>query len=84
VLRPDLGSFASFKFSVYASVRRGWLSLLSLVVLLAAVAVVNQAPLLGLSTVPGFALIVAWSNTRATLRPPGGRTEFNASSQPGG
>ena len=67
VLRPDLGLLASLRLAVYAAVRRAWLSLLTLVVLLAAVTVVNRAPLLGLATVPGFALIVAWSNTRASL-----------------
>ena len=68
-LRPELRLWPGVRLAVYASVRRGWLGGLSLVVLLAALAVVNQAPLLGLSTVPGFALIVVWANSRAALSP---------------
>jgi uncharacterized membrane protein YesL len=67
-LRPELGLWSSLKVSMYSAVRRGWLALLSLVVLMAALAVVNQAPPLGLATVPGFALIVVWANSRAALR----------------
>lgn len=53
--------------AVWTAVRRWPLSLLSLAVLAAAVAAVNQAPLLGLATVPGCALFVVWHNCRAAL-----------------
>lgn len=66
-LRPDAG----LRFVLAATVHRWWLSLLSLVMLAAAAVTVNQAPLLGLATVPGCALIVVWTNSRAALRQEG-------------
>jgi uncharacterized membrane protein YesL len=55
------------RLAVWAAVRRWPLSLLSLTVLVAAAAAVNQAPLLGLATVPGCALFVIWHNSRAAV-----------------
>jgi len=53
--------------ALWTALRRWPLSLLSLAVLAAAVVAVNQAPVLGLATVPGCALFVVWHNSRAAL-----------------
>lgn len=53
--------------ALWTALRRWPLSLLSLTVLVAAVAAVNQAPVLGLATMPGCALFVIWHNSRAAL-----------------
>ncbi|PZG02976.1 DUF624 domain-containing protein [Micromonospora deserti] len=67
VLAPHLGLGPAVRIAVYTAVRRSPLSLFSLVLLLVAVLSVNQAPLLGLATVPGCALVVVWANSRAAL-----------------
>jgi hypothetical protein len=56
------------RVALWAALRRWPLSLLSLTVLAAAVVAVNQAPVLGLATVPGCALFVVWHNSRAAVR----------------
>jgi uncharacterized membrane protein YesL len=53
--------------ALWTALRRWPLSLLSLAVLVVAVAAVNQAPVLGLATVPGCALFVVWHNSQAAL-----------------
>ncbi|GAA1571199.1 hypothetical protein GCM10009827_111330 [Dactylosporangium maewongense] len=53
--------------ALWVAVRRWPLSLLSITVLAAAAAAVNQAPVAGLATVPGCALLVAWHNSRVAL-----------------
>lgn len=53
--------------ALFATVRRPHLTLLSLVVLAAAVAIVSQVPLAGLVTVPGCALWVVLVNIRLQL-----------------
>ncbi|WP_327003249.1 hypothetical protein OHA72_50615 [Dactylosporangium sp. NBC_01737] len=53
--------------ALWTALRRWPLSLLSLTVLVAAAAAVNQAPVLGLATVPGCALFVVWHNSRAAV-----------------
>ncbi|MFV2126911.1 DUF624 domain-containing protein [Micromonospora sp. LOL_013] len=68
-LAPGLGVRATVRAAAWSAVRRAPLSLLSLVVLLAALLTVNQAPLLALSTLPGCALLVVWVNSRAALAP---------------
>ncbi|WFE27824.1 DUF624 domain-containing protein [Solwaraspora sp. WMMD791] len=68
-LAPGLGVRAAVRAAAWSAVRRTPLSLLSLVVLLAALLSVNQAPLLALSTLPGCALLVVWVNSRAALTP---------------
>jgi uncharacterized membrane protein YesL len=62
-----LGHPGGPRAALWVAVRRWPLSLLSLTVLAAAAAAVNQAPLLGLSTVPGCALLVIWHNSRAAV-----------------
>ncbi|GAB2653837.1 YesL family protein [Kribbella swartbergensis] len=57
----------SLRTAVYATVRRPHLTLLSLVVLAAAIVIVNQVPLAGLATVPGCALWVVLVNARIQL-----------------
>ncbi|ROO59190.1 putative membrane protein YesL [Micromonospora sp. Llam0] len=66
-LAPGLGVRAAVRAAAWSAVRRAPLSLLSLVVLLAALLSVNQAPLLALATLPGCALLVVWVNSRAAL-----------------
>lgn len=66
-LRPDLRLVPSLRIAAFAAVRHWWLTLLSLALLLVAVLAVNQAPLLGLATVPGCALVVTWTNSRVAL-----------------
>lgn len=66
-LRPATGFRRSLATAAYTAVSRWWLSLTSLAVLLAAAIAINQAPILGLATVPGCALIVTWANSRAAL-----------------
>ncbi|MEU5024452.1 YesL family protein [Streptomyces milbemycinicus] len=57
----------------YASVRRWPLALLNLGLLGVSLALVNQAPLLGLAVVPGCALFVVWRDCGAMLESvPGG------------
>lgn len=67
-LRPGTRLWAGLLTAAYASVRRWWLSGLTLLVLAAAAVAVNQAPILGLATLPGCALILAWVNSAASLR----------------
>lgn len=69
-LRPGTRLWAGLLTAAYAAVRRWWLSALTLTVLAAAVIAVNQAPILGLATLPGCALIMAWVNSAASLREP--------------
>ncbi|MFY1649408.1 DUF624 domain-containing protein [Solwaraspora sp. WMMB762] len=68
-LAPGLGVRAAVRAAAWSAVRRAPLSLLSLVVLLAALLSVNQAPLLALATLPGCALLVVWVNSRVALSP---------------
>ncbi|TDC84957.1 DUF624 domain-containing protein [Micromonospora sp. KC606] len=67
VLAPHLGLRPVVRIAAYAVLRRAPLSLFSLVLLLVTVLSVNQAPLLGLATVPGCALVAVWANSRAAL-----------------
>ncbi|EEP69741.1 hypothetical protein MCAG_00068 [Micromonospora sp. ATCC 39149] len=67
VLAPRLGFGPAVRIAAYTAVRRAPLSLFSLVLLLVAALSVNQAPLLGLATVPGCALVAVWANSRAAL-----------------
>lgn len=67
VLHPSLGLRRGLALAGYAAVRRSWLSLPSLGVLLLAAVIVNQAPVLGLATVPGCALVLVWANSRAAV-----------------
>lgn len=69
-LRPDMRLWAGLLTSAYAAVRRWWLTALTLLTLAAASIAVNQAPILGLATLPGCALILAWVNSSAALRGP--------------
>ncbi|MFI5842111.1 hypothetical protein ACIA8K_20595 [Catenuloplanes sp. NPDC051500] len=69
-LRPGLRFWAGLLTSAYAAVRRWWLTALTLLALTAAAVAVNQAPILGLATLPGCALILAWANSAASLREP--------------
>ncbi|WP_051796926.1 hypothetical protein [Catenuloplanes japonicus] len=69
-LRPELRLWAGLLTSAYAAVRRWWLTALTLLALAAAALAVNQAPILGLATLPGCALILAWVNSSASLRQP--------------
>lgn len=69
-LRPDLRLWAALLTSAYAAIRRWWLTALTLLALTAAALAVNQAPILGLATLPGCALILAWVNSSAALRGP--------------
>mgnify|MGYP000044194554 CR=1 FL=1 len=68
-LAPGLGVRAAVRAAAWSAVRRAPLNLLSLVVLLAALLSVNQAPLLALATLPGCALLVVWVNSRVALSP---------------
>ena len=70
-LRPELTLWRALATAAVASVRRWPLSLISLAALGAAAITVNQAPLLGLATVPGCAIILTWTNTRASIGDPG-------------
>jgi hypothetical protein len=56
--------------AIFATVGRPHVTLLSLVVLAAAVVIVSQVPLAGLATVPGCALWVVLVNTRIQLAGP--------------
>ncbi|MDX3231076.1 YesL family protein [Streptomyces sp. ME19-01-6] len=56
----------------YASVRRWPLALLNLGLLGVSLALVNQAPLMGLAVVPGCALFVVWRDCGAMLEAVGG------------
>ncbi|TDB74687.1 DUF624 domain-containing protein, partial [Micromonospora sp. KC723] len=67
VLAPHLNFGPAVRIAAYTAVRRAPLSLFSLVLLLVSVLSVNQAPLLGLATVPGCALVAVWANSRAAL-----------------
>ncbi|GAB7038471.1 hypothetical protein [Catenuloplanes sp. NPDC020197] len=69
-LRPGTRLWPGLLTAAYAAVRRWWLSGLTLLVLAAAAVAVNQAPVLGLATLPGCALILAWVNSAASLREP--------------
>jgi hypothetical protein len=69
-LQPGLRLWAGLLASAYAAVRRWWLTALTLLALAAAAVAVNQAPILGLATLPGCALILAWVNSAASLRGP--------------
>jgi len=69
-LRPELTLWRGLATAAVASVRRWPLSLISLAVLGAAAVAVNQAPLLGLATVPGCAIILTWTNSRASVGGP--------------
>ncbi|MDP9795262.1 putative membrane protein YesL [Catenuloplanes nepalensis] len=69
-LRPGTRLWAGLLTAAYAAVRRWWLSGLTLLVLAAAMVAVNQAPILGLATLPGCAMILAWVNSAASLREP--------------
>lgn len=64
---PSLPTRALIRLTLYTTVVRGHLTLLSLAVAAAATAIVNQAPLAGLATVPGCALWVVLTNTRIQL-----------------
>jgi hypothetical protein len=64
---PGLAPRARTRMAVYATVRRWPLTLFSLGVLAAAVAIVSMHPLAGLATVPGCALWVVLTNTRLQL-----------------
>ncbi len=66
-LHPDMGLRRGLATAAYTAVNRWWLSLTSLAVLAAAAVAVNQAPVLGLATLPGCALIVTWANSRAAV-----------------
>jgi len=63
-LRPELPLWRGLATAAVVAARRWPLSLLSLGVLGVAAVVVNQAPLLGLATVPGCAVILTWANSR--------------------
>lgn len=63
-LRPELRLWHGLATAAVVAVRRWPLTLLSLGVLGVAAAAVNQAPLLGLATVPGCAIILTWANSR--------------------
>jgi len=56
--------------ALYLSVRRWWITLANAALLVVAVAIVNQAPVLGLATVPGCVLFVVWNNSRAVFPTP--------------
>nr|WSX74840.1 hypothetical protein OH826_13670 [Streptomyces sp. NBC_00899] len=56
---------AGYLAAPYGLLRRGPLALTNLVLLLAAAALVDRSPLLGLATLPGCALYVVWRNVRA-------------------
>lgn len=56
---------ADYLAAPYGLLRRWPLALADLVLLLAAAALVNRSPLLGLATLPGCALYVVWRNVRA-------------------
>ncbi len=66
-LELDLGRGGGIRAALWTAVRRWPLSLLGLAVLAAAAVAVNQAPVLGLATLPGCALFVVWHNSRAAL-----------------
>jgi uncharacterized membrane protein YesL len=66
-IRPDLSLRAGLLVALYSAVRRGWLSLFSLALLIVALLAVNMAPLLALATVPGCVVIVVWANSGAAL-----------------
>jgi uncharacterized membrane protein YesL len=66
-LHPEMGLRRSLATAAYTAVSRWWLSLTSLTVLTVAAVAVNQAPVLGLATLPGCALIVTWANSRTAL-----------------
>lgn len=63
-LRPGLHLWRGLATAAVVAVRRWPLTLLSLGVLGVAAVAVNQAPLLGLATVPGCAIILTWANSR--------------------
>ncbi|TDO51405.1 putative membrane protein YesL [Kribbella sp. VKM Ac-2527] len=65
--KPELPLRAALRLAVYAAVRTWALSVLSLVVLVAAVVIVSQVPPAGLATVPGCALWVVFTNTKLQL-----------------
>ncbi|MDR7275024.1 hypothetical protein [Catenuloplanes atrovinosus] len=67
-LRPGTRLWAGLLTAAYAAVRRWWLSALTLLVLAAVALAVTRAPVLGLATLPGCALILAWVNSAASLR----------------
>lgn len=60
---------ADYLAAPYGLLRRWPLALTDLVLLLAAAALVNRSPLLGLATLPGCALYVVWRNVRAVHLP---------------
>lgn len=66
VVQPG-GLRATLMAALRVSIRRWWVTLVNLALLLVAVVIVNQAPVLGLATVPGFILFVVWNNNRALL-----------------
>jgi uncharacterized membrane protein YesL len=68
-LGPQPGLWRSLATAAVVAVRRWPLSLLSLGVLGAAAVAVNQAPLLGLATVPGCAVVLTWANSRIAVSP---------------
>jgi hypothetical protein len=63
--RPGTGLLLPF----HAAVRHWWLSLISLAMFALCAVVVSQRPLLGLATLPGCAVIVAWHNSKSSLSP---------------
>lgn len=64
---------ADYLAAPYGLLRRWPLALANLVLLLAAAALVNRSPLMGLAVLPGCALYVVWRNVRAAhLRGAGG------------
>ena len=65
--QPPMPARQVLKVAVFVAARRWPLSLLSLLVLGAAVLVVNQAPVLGLATVPACAVWVVFANARMQI-----------------
>lgn len=50
--------------ALYLSVRRWWITAMNLLLLVVAALIVNQAPVLGLATIPGCVMFVVWRNSR--------------------
>jgi hypothetical protein len=68
VRRPGVPLRVVLWSAVYLSVRRWWITVANVVLLAVAALIVNQAPVLGLATVPGCVLFVVWNNNRAVFR----------------
>ncbi|MEV0090953.1 hypothetical protein [Streptomyces sp. NPDC050738] len=65
--QSDDSGMRIFLLAPYAVVRHGLLALMNLVLMAAALLLVNQAPLLGLAVLPGCVLFVVWRNCRFML-----------------